>query len=47
MRKDLSLTAKAASFCWALKDKEKTLTEYNDIILNVKKNIKQFNFFVC
>ena len=47
MRKDISLTAKAVSFCWSLKDRENTLTEYNDIILNVKKNIKQFNFFVC
>ena len=37
---DLSLTAKAASFCRSLKDKEKTLKEYNDIILNLEKEYK-------
>ena len=37
---DLSLTAKAATFCQSLKDKEKTLKEYNDIILNLEKEYK-------
>ena len=35
-KQDLSLTAKAGSFCRSLKDKEKTLKEYNDIILNLE-----------
>ena len=37
---DLSLTAKAASFCRSLKDKENNLKEYNDIILNWEKEYK-------
>ena len=43
-KQDPSLTAKAASLCWSWKDKEMTLEEYNNIW---KRNIKQFNFFVC
>ena len=36
-KQDLSLTA---SFCQSLKDKEKALKEYNDIILNLEKEYK-------
>ena len=39
-KRDLSLTAKAACFCRSLKDKEQTLEEYNDIILNLEKEYK-------
>ena len=39
-KRDLSLTAKAASFCRSLKYKEQTLEEYNDIILNLEKEYK-------
>ena len=39
-KQDLSLTAKAVSFCRSLKDKEKTLKECIDIILNLKKEYK-------
>ena len=38
-KQDLSLTAKAASICWLLKDKEKTLKEYYNI-LNLEKENK-------
>ena len=38
-KQDLSLTAKAASICWLLEDKEKTLKEYYNI-LNLEKENK-------
>ena len=44
-KQDLSLTAKAATFCRSLKDKETTLKECNNIILNLenrKRNDNQF-----
>ena len=39
-KQDLSRTVKAASFYRSLKDKEKTLKEYDDIILNLEKEYK-------
>ena len=39
-KQDLSLTAKAGSVYWLLKDKEKTLKEYYNIILNLEKEYK-------
>ena len=40
VKKGLSLIAKTASSCRSLKDKEKTLKEYNDIILNLANEYK-------
>ena len=45
-KQDLSLTAKAVSFCQSLKDKEKTLKEYDDIILNLGKEYNAIQFFL-
>ena len=39
-KQDLSLTVTAASFCRSLKNKQKYLKEYNDLILNLDKECK-------
>ena len=44
-KQDLSLTAKDVSFCQSLKDKEKTLKEYDDIVLNLGKEYKAIQSF--
>ena len=44
-KQDLSLTTKDVSFCQSLQDKEKTLKEYDDIVLNLGKEYKAIQSF--